>query len=198
MLGPRWMKNISNIRFRKKTPLNWCKGFLLYTFIWHSYLEGATPQVYPTEKMCYFHLDSFCDPQIHEQTDPTRVEVHPSVLTFLPNQKPHNQSAEKFTNQKRPLHQRFFPSNLSTRTGNGCPLCISTCLNLNIADDLVWAAISRLKGSYLGGRSFVRLGCFLVLTILKYITKYQRWQTDRSCLIFWKVHWLQSNFEGVL
>lgn len=102
MFGPRWMKNISNIRFLT-TPLNWFRGFLLYTFIWHSYWEGATPQVYPTEKMCYFHLDSFCDPQIHEQTAPTRVEVHPSVLTFLPNQKPHNQSVQQFTNQKRPL-----------------------------------------------------------------------------------------------
>ena len=61
MFGPRWLKNISNIRFqKKKTPLNWCRGFL-YTFIWHSYREGGHISSISHGKMCYFHPNTWAN-----------------------------------------------------------------------------------------------------------------------------------------
>ena len=191
------MKNISNIRFLT-TPLNWFRGFL-YTFIWR-----PTPHVYQSishGKDVFFSLEkSLCDPQIRDETDPIRVKVHASVLTFLPNSfgtpltKNHmtNRFQSSSTNgHGHTNHQRFSPiSNLSTRTGNGCPLCISTCPNLKIADDLAWAAKAQIPKYQRWRHGFYPRHQNVKL-------QFRKQQTGKSGPMSWKVPWLQSSFEGV-
>ena len=156
-------------------------------------------KVYPTEKMCFFHLKNpSVIPKILEQTDPILVEVHPSVLTFLPNQKPHNQSVQQFTNQKRPLHQRFFPPFPTSPPGQ------AMAAHFVSAHASIWTSQTTSCGPrfhdwrVVSGGSILRWNRVLPCShILKYIPKYQRWQTGGSCLVAWKVQWLQFNFKEV-